>query len=473
MLIRDSNEYAKGVYLNNERFIQIRLGNDLYWEAPKSYDAKCTLSYNTPLIPASGGTSTPILNCSSTWGYYEKTTGGGSGSSNYTVTYAFKDTAPSNWSIDAATGVITAASLETTERDETRVIVVGTVITSNKTITVECSVSQAENVLTLTDAGSLSGTIADIPASGGTVSTFTTISMRGYGTFSSGSSFADYIDDVNSKVFSYSGGPFTGENLGTTTKNRTKLGSLTVTAIGTSRSKTIDVYQASNSAKYGDITCNFTTETLTLFPVAATDVAKIADNIQETITYSSGAIVNNTNFEYWLTAHWTSIDSTSYDKFITLGTATPSGVYISTIKRTDMIYMDGVMKLQINANKGSIQRAAVSGTVNFTHWTDYFYSSTSSLTASSSSAQRVGWVTLWSRWQGWTATYPSWITISPTSVADRTMSKTTTSGENRNSVYINVSENTSYDSRSGDITFTGNLYGSNVVTVTQPGKTSP
>lgn len=113
---------------------------------------------------------------------------------------------------------------------------------SNKKIV--ATFTQAAGVKTYGTPTVYLGTIADIPASGGTAATptYTYTQLWGWngktndgGTINSGASVV-WSDNIS------------GSNLGTTTKARTKLGSrtLTVTLNGKSGSASIDVYQAQN-----------------------------------------------------------------------------------------------------------------------------------------------------------------------------------------------------------------------------------
>lgn len=113
---------------------------------------------------------------------------------------------------------------------------------SGKKVTV--TFTQAAGVKTYGTPTVYLGSIADIPASGGTAATptYTYSQLWGWngktndgGTISSGASVV-WSDNIS------------GSNLGTTTKARTKLGSrtLTVTLNGKSGSASIDIYQAEN-----------------------------------------------------------------------------------------------------------------------------------------------------------------------------------------------------------------------------------
>lgn len=125
----------------------------------------------------------------------------------------------------------------------------GTVILTqaetNKKATISCS--QSAGYRTYSEITASGGSVSDIPASGGTRSSFTTApsysqtwgwngSTTGGGTITSGASI------------SY-GTAVSASSLGTTSKARTRVGSLTCTVSlnGKSKSITLDVYQAANS----------------------------------------------------------------------------------------------------------------------------------------------------------------------------------------------------------------------------------
>lgn len=116
---------------------------------------------------------------------------------------------------------------------------------TNKKLTISCS--QSAGYRTYSEITVSGGAVSDIPASGGTRSSFTTApsysqtwgwngSTTGGGTITSGASI------------SY-GTAVSASSLGTTSKARTRVGSLTCTVSlnGKSKSITLDVYQAANS----------------------------------------------------------------------------------------------------------------------------------------------------------------------------------------------------------------------------------
>lgn len=116
---------------------------------------------------------------------------------------------------------------------------------TNKKVTISCS--QSAGYKTYSEITVSGGAVTDIPASGGTRSSFTTLptysqawgwngSTTGGGTVTTGASI------------SY-GTAVSASSLGTTSKARTRVGSLTCTVSlnGKSKSITLDVYQAANS----------------------------------------------------------------------------------------------------------------------------------------------------------------------------------------------------------------------------------
>nr|UVX37244.1 MAG: hypothetical protein [Bacteriophage sp.] len=113
---------------------------------------------------------------------------------------------------------------------------------SGKKVTV--TFTQAAGVKTYGTPTVYLGSIADIPASGGTAATPTYTYSQLWG-WNGKTNDGDTISSGASVVWSEN---ISGSNLGTTTKARTKLGSrtLTVTLNGKSGSASIDVYQAEN-----------------------------------------------------------------------------------------------------------------------------------------------------------------------------------------------------------------------------------
>ena len=136
---------------------------------------------------------------------------------------------------------------------------------TNKKLTISCS--QSASYRTYSEITVSGGAVSDIPASGGTRSSFTTAptysqtwgwngSTTGGGTITSGASI------------SY-GTAVSASSLGTTVKSRTRVGSLTCTVSlnGKSKSTTLDVYQAANEITgytYGSWSVSLTASSYTI-----------------------------------------------------------------------------------------------------------------------------------------------------------------------------------------------------------------
>ena len=143
-----------------------------------------SLSYAT--IPAKGGTVSPTLSYSQTWGWNGATSGGGTITSGATVSY-------SGTSVNATNGSVTASSKGTTVSNVTTVTTAtATVKLNGKTGTKSATVQQALNKITtlaiIPSAGATDTTsypTGNFAASGGTKTP--TTSARVVGTFSSGS----------------------------------------------------------------------------------------------------------------------------------------------------------------------------------------------------------------------------------------------------------------------------------------------
>lgn len=150
--------------------------------------------------------------------------------------------------------------------------------------------SQAAGVKTYGTPTVYLGSIADIPASGGTAATptYTYSQLWGWngktddgGTISSGASVV-WSENIS------------GSNLGTTAKARTKLGSrtLTVTLNGKSGSASIDVYQAENkitNVTQGAWVVSISANPSTLTEMGGTSQISASARAPRTNTWSSGA----------------------------------------------------------------------------------------------------------------------------------------------------------------------------------------
>lgn len=158
-----------------------------------------------------------------------------------------------------------------------------TVSLNSKSGSLEMSVSQAANEATYGDVSVVVGAIADIPASGGeaVVGDVTCTQAVSY---TSGASSENSIEDytVSSPLPSAS-------DLSTTVKERTKVGTVTVTATGQgdkSGTGSADVYQAANVATYGDATVSLTYPDI---PAEGGSVNPNALTGTQSVSYTSGA----------------------------------------------------------------------------------------------------------------------------------------------------------------------------------------
>lgn len=159
---------------------------------------------------------------------------------------------------------------------------------SGKKVTV--TFTQAAGVKTYGTPTVYLGSIADIPASGGTAATptYTYSQLWGWngktndgGTISSGASVV-WSENIS------------GSNLGTTVKARTKLGSrtLTVTLNGKSGSASIDIYQAENKITYtsqGTWVVSISANPSTLTEMGGTSQISASARASRTNHWSSGA----------------------------------------------------------------------------------------------------------------------------------------------------------------------------------------
>lgn len=159
---------------------------------------------------------------------------------------------------------------------------------SGKKIT--ATFTQAAGVKTYGTPTVYLGTIADIPASGGTAATptYTYTQLWGWngktndgGTINSGASVV-WSENIS------------GSNLGTTAKARTKLGSrtLTVTLNGKSGNASIDIYQAENkitNVTQGTWVVSISANPSTLTEIGGTSQISASARAPRTNTWSSGA----------------------------------------------------------------------------------------------------------------------------------------------------------------------------------------
>lgn len=261
-------------------------------------------TYGGP-IPASGGSLTPTLMYSQTWGWNESNTNGGtiSGSLNSPVAgTVFAFTGPS---VNATTGVVTAASKGTVVSGLTEIGTITVTITLNGKTSVPESSNLIEQDINSASYGDVNfssrvPSAADIPASGGSIGS-SNITWSGEGviatqtiTYDSGSTVsisndAGSINPVfNAIAITYSDA-ITATSKGTAVSVRTEAGIITITASGegdVKATKSLTIYQAANSATYGEVTIGQATPVSLAAPG---ETYAIVPAMKQTVTYTSGA----------------------------------------------------------------------------------------------------------------------------------------------------------------------------------------
>lgn len=272
----------------------------------KSYAVPVISAFSYPEgnIPASGGSKTPTLSYSQTWGWNSSTTNGGTLSGTLASPVAgtvFEFAGATN----EETGVVTATSKGTTVSEVTQVASVTAKVTLNgksSAVFAAQTVSQAANSVSYGDVTftSRAPSATDIAASGGTVGEGQ-ITWSGEGaiatqeiTYTSGAS-VNISDQAGSETPAFEAITITysdevvAETKGTAVSARTEAGTITITAAGAgseTATKVLTVYQAANTASYGEVTIGQTT------PVSLASAGQsynIVPDLKQTVTYTSGA----------------------------------------------------------------------------------------------------------------------------------------------------------------------------------------
>lgn len=273
----------------------------------KNYAVPIISSFTYPAghIPASGGSKTPTLSYSQKWGWNSSTTDGGTLTGTLAAPVEGTVFAFSGTVVNETTGVVTAETKGTTVSAVTDVDSVTATVTLNGKTSVSTSpqvVKQAANTVTYGEVTFTSRTpsATDIAASGGTVGEGQ-ITWSGTGaiaeqtmTYTSG--VTAHITDLAGSttpsfaaiVISYSD-EIIAVSKGTQVSARTQAGEITITATGagsTKATKELIVYQAANTATYGNITISQSTP---VSIAAAGQTYTITPGLKQTVTYTSGA----------------------------------------------------------------------------------------------------------------------------------------------------------------------------------------
>ena len=271
----------------------------------KNYAIPVITKLSYPIVPASGsgidGTK-PEVNYTQKWGWNESNSNGGTLSYDTTVDDVTKFTGSTV--VESYRGTLSVGSKGTAVSDITEVDNVTLVVTLNGKTSAPKSVSvqQAANTATYGDVefSSRVPSVADIPASGGSVDK-ADITWSGEGaivtqkiTYSSGaevtiSDEAGSTDPIFSEIHIAYGDPITAASKGTAVSARTEAGVITMTAEGEGNktaTKSLTVYQAANSATYGEVTIGQATP---VSLVAPGETYAIVPALKQTVTYTSGA----------------------------------------------------------------------------------------------------------------------------------------------------------------------------------------
>lgn len=262
-------------------------------------------TYPESNIPASGGSETPLLGYSQTWGWNESNTNGSLIIGTLAAPASGAILAFSGAVVNATTGVVTAASKGTTVSGVTEVDAVTVTVTLNgKTSAPSASVSvkQAANAASYGDVNFSSRvpSASDIPAAGGSKGS-ADIAWSGEGaiatqtiSYTSGATVS-ISNDASSETPAFEAIAVTysaavsATSKGTAVSTRTEAGVITITATGAGEqkaTKSLTIYQAANSATYGEVTIGQAT------PVslnAPGETYAIVPAMKQTVTYTSGA----------------------------------------------------------------------------------------------------------------------------------------------------------------------------------------
>lgn len=271
----------------------------------KSYAVPVIQLFNYPRnISASGGSATPNLSYSQTWGWGTSTTNGGTLRGTLAdpvagTTFEFAG------ATDEETGVVTAPSKGTVVSGVTEVASVTAKVTLNgksSAVSTAQIVNQDANRMAVGNVlfSDRTPSASDIAASGGTVGEGQ-ITWSGTGpiatqqiTYTSGST-VDITNDEGSETSGFDAisitysEEVTASSKGIDVSARTEAGVITITATGVDEqtaTKTLTIYQAANTATYGEVSIGQAT------PVSLNATGQtytITPGLKQTVSYTSGA----------------------------------------------------------------------------------------------------------------------------------------------------------------------------------------
>ena len=263
--------------------------------------------YDEHLIPASGGQTSPVFHYSQTWGWNNSTTDGGTLSGTVDdpiegTTFEFAGAS------DTIRGLVEANSKGTVVSGITKIASVTAKVTVNgksSAVYEAQDVYQAANTVAYGDISFTNRvpSATDIPASGGSIGS-SNITWSGEGviaaqpiSYTSGavvnlSNETGSVDPAFDAIKLTYSDPITAASKGTAVSARTEAGVITITATGASdktATKTLTVYQAANTATYGEVTIGQATPVSLAAPG---ETYTIVPAMKQTVTYTSGATRN-------------------------------------------------------------------------------------------------------------------------------------------------------------------------------------
>ena len=245
----------------------------------KTYSTpEISLTYN--VIPASGGTVTPNLTYSQTWGWDGEISGGGTITSGGDISYS---------GATELSGEVSAKS-KGTELSESTIVATVTVNVrlNNITGTKITNVYQEANTAIYGELSINNGYVNDIPASGGTVDSAIDLTASQIVTYTSGHIRMPIVN------ITY-GDAVTANSLSSTIKERTKVGTLIATITGEGNiieTREFDVYQEANEIiSVSDY--SIVPKTIHISEYADSEmVYESIDSATGTYTYTSGEILD-------------------------------------------------------------------------------------------------------------------------------------------------------------------------------------
>lgn len=268
----------------------------------KNYANPVITDFSYIQAEAKGGPSLPLVMYQQTWGWNESNSNGGTITgdlSSSEAVFAFTGTGVSE------NGEVVFESKGTTISDVTEVPVTLTVTVNGKTSAAKAGkATQAANFVVVYDdirfKEGNTPSVADISASGGSVDSSNIIwsdtgaiveqliiyVSEATVTITDKAGSIDPVFDAIKLTYS---DPITAASKGTTVSARTEAGVITITATGAdskTATKSVTVYQAANSATYGEVTIGQATPVSLAAPG---ETYAIVPAMKQTVTYTSGA----------------------------------------------------------------------------------------------------------------------------------------------------------------------------------------